>query len=1598
MPESLKEALRSDGTPFIEVSDADIAGGALLNGDGTPKYPILISLASEAVDTTEIDPLLGYVNAGGILFVGSSAFTRNPGGSTRTDFALASAMGLHMVSPDSNLNWYLNNTFSTVADHRLVASFPTGTLTWRMPLDSEEIQLGVSGSHAVHGSHYVFQVAADSDTTVIANGDSGPLLATRSYGKGNFIYHGAAQPLMGHGGYDPAMYAYLIYRHAIEWAFEAANLPIIKLSPWQYDYDAAFIVRHDFENDQASIGSVESSALFENSQTPSVKGDYYFCTGTLRSEMTGTYQSVAIAGLQSAVTNYGATIGSHNGGLKNPVNSSLLIGDFDYWHWGPDEVLDSNLTPTYASGKDYAQASILQSFQDIEGWLSGLDNGRVGCGSATCPRIWTAPYFNSTREASYGILQDLGIVSTSEQKISPFPSWTLSTQITGSRYSHISLPISDWFVNGDMTSGGSALEGHTLGTMEAAVDFYYNLGALINIYGHTPSDGANLQGSYVAYCAAKPAIWATNAVGIYDWWKVRSNIVTTPSYTVTGNTATAQVTITGATDAGTTIEFTIAAVNGTLSQVLVNGSPSIDYRTFGNTIKIHVGSGATSAAVVYTITNPAPTITSLSPTSATAGGPAFTLTVNGTGFVSDSIVNWKGSNRTTAYMSSTQLTAAILAADILSSGTATVTVSNPTHGGGTSSTKNFTINKASQTITVVTHATTTAAYNSQFTVAATASSGLTVTYSSGSPSICTNVGATFTMVSGTGTCVVQYDQAGNATYSAAPQVTDNTIAVKVSQTITVGTHAPASAEYNSQFTVASTATSSLTVAYSTGSPSVCTNSGAVFTMISSSGTCTVQYDQAGNANYNAATRVTESTTAVKSSQTITVGTHAPASAAYNSQFTVASTATSSLTVSYSSGSPSVCTNSGAVFTMLSSSGTCTVQYDQAGNANYNAATQVTESTTAQKATPNVTAWPTASSITFGQTLASSVLSGGTSTVAGSFAFTTPSTAPNAGTAPQSVTFTPTDTGNYNTSTSTVSVTVNKANAIITWPISASTITYGQTLASSVLSGGTSTVAGSFAFTTPSTAPNAGIAPQSVTFTPTDIANYNTAAGTVSVTVNKADQTITFGALAVKVIGAADFAPGATATPSGLTVLYGSSNTGVATIVGGNIHIVSVGTTTITASQPGDANYNAATPVDQGLTVAAATQTITVGTHAPASAVYNSTFNVSATASPSGYTVAITTSGGCSGSGSGSATITMTSGTTACTVKYDQAGDINYAAAQVTETTTAGKASQSITVGTHAPASAAYNTQFTVASTATSSLTVNYSSGSPSICTNVGATFTMVSGTGTCVVQYDQAGDTNYSAATRVTENTTAGKASQTITVGTHAPASAAYNSQFTVASTVNSGLTVTYSSGSPSVCINSGAVFTMISASGTCVVQYDQAGNANYNAATRITENTTAGKAAQTITFNPPTTKNFGDAPFDLSTYVTGSGASGNQVTFVVTSGYGSITGTTLTITGFGAIVITASQTFNANYNAAADVQKTITILPNGDLNGDSIVDITDALKALRIAAGLDTPTASDIAHGDVAPLVNGIRTPDGKIDLSDVVAILRKAVTLPSW
>jgi archaellum component FlaF (FlaF/FlaG flagellin family) len=101
--------------------------------------------------------------------------------------------------------------------------------------------------------------------------------------------------------------------------------------------------------------------------------------------------------------------------------------------------------------------------------------------------------------------------------------------------------------------------------------------------------------------------------------------------------------------------------------------------------------------------NPVPLINNpLSPTSVAPGGPGFTLTVNGTGFVSASVVNWNGSPLTTHFASSSQLTATVPAGNIATAGTAAITVANPAPGGGTSNVAYLEITSPASTLTFTT--------------------------------------------------------------------------------------------------------------------------------------------------------------------------------------------------------------------------------------------------------------------------------------------------------------------------------------------------------------------------------------------------------------------------------------------------------------------------------------------------------------------------------------------------------------------------------------------------------------------------------------------------------------------------------------------------------------------------------------------------------------------------------------------------------------------------------------------------------------------------------------------------------------------------------
>ncbi|MGD0437834.1 MAG: choice-of-anchor D domain-containing protein, partial [Bryobacteraceae bacterium] len=193
---------------------------------------------------------------------------------------------------------------------------------------------------------------------------------------------------------------------------------------------------------------------------------------------------------------------------------------------------------------------------------------------------------------------------------------------------------------------------------------------------------------------------------------------------------------------------------------------------------------------------------------------------------------------------------------------------------------------------------------------------------------------------------ITYAYAGDGNFSSVANSNTSTLTVnKANQVITFP--APASpATYNTTFTVSASSTSGLTV--SIGASGGCMISNGTVTMTSGTVACSLTASQTGNSNYNPATSVVRTVTAALASQTITFTTNAPSSAPDNSSFMVAATASSGLTVAFTSSG--ACTNSGATYTITASSGTCSVIANQAGNGNYSQAPTKTESTTATAAT------------------------------------------------------------------------------------------------------------------------------------------------------------------------------------------------------------------------------------------------------------------------------------------------------------------------------------------------------------------------------------------------------------------------------------------------------------------------------------------------------------------------------------------------------------------------------------------------------------------------------------------------------------------------
>jgi hypothetical protein len=247
-------------------------------------------------------------------------------------------------------------------------------------------------------------------------------------------------------------------------------------------------------------------------------------------------------------------------------------------------------------------------------------------------------------------------------------------------------------------------------------------------------------------------------------------------------------------------------------------------------------------------------------------------------------------------------------------------------------------------------------------------SGNPIVFASSSlPTVCTVNGTTVTYF-GAGNCVITADQAGNATYSPAPQVTATVVVQIVGLLPQVITNfAPASPVTLNIVPITTTATLTATGGGSTSpivfsassASSICTVTGNVVTYLGA-GTCRLNADQGNDATYSAAPTVSVNVTVQLIPQVIlgfnpatpvTVGT-APATL-------TALEGESGIAEVYATASPaSICTVSGTTLTYVGA-GTCVVTANRPGNVNFSAAPEVSVSIVIQAAVVNVNVTPSA---------------------------------------------------------------------------------------------------------------------------------------------------------------------------------------------------------------------------------------------------------------------------------------------------------------------------------------------------------------------------------------------------------------------------------------------------------------------------------------------------------------------------------------------------------------------------------------------------------------------------------------------------------------
>ncbi|MEN0036434.1 MAG: DUF4347 domain-containing protein [Cellvibrio sp.] len=902
----------------------------------------------------------------------------------------------------------------------------------------------------------------------------------------------------------------------------------------------------------------------------------------------------------------------------------------------------------------------------------------------------------------------------------------------------------------------------------------------------------------------------------------------------------------------------------------------------------------------------------------------------------------------------------------------------------------------------------------------TSTSGLTVTFSSSTTGVCTVSGTTLTFVTA-GSCTIDADQAGNASTNAAPTVsrtfTVNAVVPGAPTTVTatagdtqadVAFTAPASnggatitgytvtsnpggftgtgagspitvtgltngVSYT--FTVTATnsagtgsasgasnsitpaspqiitfanpgaqsfgtspdlgvgvsSTSGLTVAFTSSTTGVCTVTGGGVLTFVSTGTCTINANQAGDSTYLPAPQVTRSFTVNPANQTITFTN--PGAQNFGGSPTLSGSSTSGLAVTFSSSTTGVCTiTSGGVLTFVTA-GTCTIDADQAGDATTNAAMTVSRTFTVNAIVPGA---PTIGTATAGDTQAD-------------VAFTAP--ASNGGATITGYTVTSNPGGFTGTGAGSPITVTGLTNGV--------SYTFTVTATNVAGTGGASGVSNSI---TPAS-------PQVITFANPGTQSFGTAPD-------------------LSILG------GGASSTSGLTVAFTSSTTGVCTITsGGILTFVTAGTCTINANQAGNTQYLPAPQVSRSFTVSPIVPNApTIGTavagDTQVSVAFTAPVNTGGT-TITGYTVTVSPADVAPVNGASSPIVVtgLTNGQAyTFTVTADNSAGTGPASSA--SNSVIPKSTQTITFINPGPQN--FGATPTLSANSDSGLSPTFTSSTTGVCTITSVGVVTFVTAGTCTINADQPGNGSYLAATQVTRSFAVNAVLPGVpTIGTATAGNAQATVTFT-APTSNGGAAIT----SYTVTANPGGITRTATAS-----PYTFTGLTNgtsYTFAVAATNSVGTGGVSGASNAVTPA------LPLNSAPVITQGSA-----TNVTMSEDGSPTpfALTLTATDGDSDPLTWSISSAAQHGSASVLSGAVSYTPTANYNGSDsfVVRVSDGTANANITVNVTITAVND------APIITGTPSTNVNQDVAysftptasdvDVADALTFSITnKPSW